>query len=1571
MGSYPCSNCGARADTVTGCPECGRTVAQEIAALSKVITNMQFRNRDMVEARTLLMKRLQGAIATRSLLVQAHEVQQKAGAGPLRRVRPAPSVAFGGARSVVPPRADPAQQPPEQASKPGQTRKSARRRGRRPAGPPPAPPPGHHPPEASTLSMQNVVLWLGALLFAVTGTGYLLRNLGGISRVLVFAVLAGAVLAGAILVARRGLRATAETIASVGLLFVLLAGFAVWSVWFIHSGLPGTVYAGLVCLMTAGVAAGYRNLSHLRSPRYATVLLLQPVFPLLFGHALQSAVSWAGVLALVALEDLVLALVLRARPDGERYLEDAAWTLHGAAVVGAVAGSAGALAQAHTANAALAGAAALLLAGSVALAGGLTVQRRPLEDIGSGVATLSVIGAIGRLAAVTLPGRGLVSSAVAVLLVAIGVRYLPNIARRGPQLAGALAAGTLGLAILGRGADAVAAPVRAALPVWKADLTGYAHQVATAAGPDSWQLALAALILTVAAVIMLPPQWRDEGAVAGGTLTVLLVPAAFHLPWALAPVLPVAAAIAVGAYGLAATSEQAAWVRIGAAILLGFYATGISLARPSAGAFTLTALAVAGAMIGTAPRLAFATSGRGAQLAAEAALGGAAFALPGAVAFATAALAPPDFAPGPILAASYLAVAGTLSATAIAQVARATSSPLPTIGATLGAIVVALIAFLAPHVVVLDKGVAVLLLIGAILLVVAPSMDVSGRLVAGLDGSDVAAMGVTTAAIAALSRVAALLVPRYPLATVAGLVLAVALGVRGLPAEWRRGPIVGSTLVGGFVAVLAGIGAITGAVDALRAVQPVWHTNLATWSAHPSHAPGPQVPVALLLLALAALVVLPKPASQAVSVALGGLAVLAIPSAFDLPWWSPIALSGLVSTVAGIAAARSLDPTVSMARAAVATVLFANTVGASLVRPDTTATTLFASALIYATVAGTAIRTYRDSQAEHLARIGGMALAGAMINLAGAAGCAAAAADEPLGVALTAALAGLCLGLAVTGVTVDDPAFLPYATAGVALGGTAIAAGTINTKLPVEVYAATTALLCVLAELLRAAAAARRTRRSGSGLRDDRPIPVQRLPHRQRYALLLAAGPATMLAVVRLAPSLAAALVGPYHWVDKVWTGPPHDSLGTLGSLASWVGGGSEVLAAMLLTLAGVLGAIGFGGSVTAVEGRAVASVLPGLAVTLLIAPYALRAPWPAGPLAAVAVAVLTGLGVALTPTPPDTLAAEPLRAARRIVLVICVAAGAAGLAGALATQGVTLSALTVVMLAGLVAGLYGLTRRARVTGWLVTTSAGQVLALVIGAVAGLPTALSGYLVGVVAGGLLIATAVLPRLQRAEAAIETTTVEVSSYAGGVLGLVLAARSLPHLAAFACAWGAVLGVAAAKPGRPRLYRSSLIWLAAAYEVGAWWLLMTIGNVGVPEAYTLAVAVVALITGYFEQRRHPEISSWVSYGIALVAAFLPSLAIVLATGQTPLRRALLIIAAAITVGLGAWRRQQAPVVVGGVALAVAALHELAVVSTAALLWTVMAFVGAGLVALGANFEKRRRDLMRLRGALGRLR
>ncbi len=46
-------------------------------------------------------------------------------------------------------------------------------------------------------------------------------------------------------------------------------------------------------------------------------------------------------------------------------------------------------------------------------------------------------------------------------------------------------------------------------------------------------------------------------------------------------------------------------------------------------------------------------------------------------------------------------------------------------------------------------------------------------------------------------------------------------------------------------------------------------------------------------------------------------------------------------------------------------------------------------------------------------------------------------------------------------------------------------------------------------------------------------------------------------------------------------------------------------------------------------------------------------------------------------------------------------------------------------------------------------------------------------------------------------------------------------------------------------------------------------------------------------------------------------------------------------------------------------------MATLSTVALLLVVMGIVGVVLVGLGANYEKRRRNIQRLRGAIGRLR
>jgi len=131
-----------------------------------------------------------------------------------------------------------------------------------------------------------------------------------------------------------------------------------------------------------------------------------------------------------------------------------------------------------------------------------------------------------------------------------------------------------------------------------------------------------------------------------------------------------------------------------------------------------------------------------------------------------------------------------------------------------------------------------------VLLCLAPSLDANRQGTGRMDGSDIAAVAVTTGAIAALARVSSLLFPRYGLATAAGLVLLVAAGVRAMPVAWRRGPVIGGSLVGSVVAAVAGFGAVRGGVAVLEADRPLWHADLTSWSAHVSGTFGPQIPLA-------------------------------------------------------------------------------------------------------------------------------------------------------------------------------------------------------------------------------------------------------------------------------------------------------------------------------------------------------------------------------------------------------------------------------------------------------------------------------------------------------------------------------------------------------------------------------------------------------------------------------------------------------------------------------------------------------------------------------------------------------
>jgi hypothetical protein len=1660
VGTYPCSNCGSTADTATGCPRCGRTIQEEITELDKLIFSMQQRNRQIVDTRSALMARLQGAITIRQLLVRS--LARERGVAPKTALRataavtgptlagrpkppplptepPAPPRRYrllrltgrraAGARAAATaagaPAAAGAPEPAAEpaataaggpavagaatthAATPGATTRTGGTRttphpptGARPGGPrsgpagaPPRRPapdpeqrsprtapffprrPRGHPLEGSPSEMQNVPLALGGLLLfvaAVVLAAYL-DVLGPQLRALVLSTLTLLGLLLPVPIARRGLAATADTAAAVGLAMLLVDGWTLWDAGVV-AGLGTRPFAALVCLVTAVVAAAYRPVVTLRAPKFVAVAALQPVLPLLAWQALPGAYGRATIFAAVAFTDLLIVLWLRAAEDPTPFLPALAWGLYTAALLLAAALSLWALSGAQTARAAVSAAAAVLVTAAVGLAGGLSTRRWPLPDIAAGGLVLAFVAAVGRLGSVLLPGRGLMFLAAAVAVAAVAVRGLMPVTRGGPRLAGALAAALVAAAVLVRGLRAIAGPIQAVAPAWGADLTRYHRTVAAAAGTSAWQLLVAALLLTLAVVTMLPRGERGDAGVLGGALTALLAPAALVAPWSVGLALLCFAVAGIAMATLMSPTRRGVWLRAGAGLVVGAYAAMLSAAAPAATALVLGMVTLIALGVVAAPRSV--PLGPHAGLVGDLAQASAAFALPGAATAAGVVLLDHPSTGVGVLALAFLTVAGTLSYAAVSQVARRAPAPLLVLGTTLGTVAVSGAALAAPGRAPADVGVGLALLAGAVALCAAPVMETRRYLRLSMDGYDLATAVVTGAVIAALARTAALLVPGLGLVTTALLVLFVAVGVRSMPPRWQRGPQVGGGTVGAALAAVAAGAALAGTAGVLLAVQPVWHTTLAAFAGTASTYAwyGAQVPFALVLLAAAGAVGLPRPYSAVMPPLCLTLAAMSAPAALGLSFEAPVAIGGLAATAFGVAAAISRDAVSGQARLAAGGLLMFYTIAGSLVRPDLTAITLFSTAAINVGVAVLAARTARlrgTRAGAHLVRIGGAATAAGLCSFTAAAGVTAAALDHPPGVVFPAALAAAALGLAAAALLGRFvPAYLPWVTAGVATGATAVAVTARLAGLPIEVFAATAVLLAVVAELIRAAypvpedeVVARPARRFGFGTW----MPA-RATHSHAFGIGTAAGPATAIAGIWVLPAVIAALLGPYYLLAQTWQGAPASARAGLGPLGDWVGGGGEVLAALILTLAATLGAIGLpeSGPRDTVTNRVVAVVVPGAAATTLIAPASLGLTWSAGPVAALAVAVACGLSLALTR--PVTAEAPGLRVARRIVLGICVAAGGAGLAGSLATRDMTLVALAVGTIAGLVAAGAGVSSRARTAGWVVATLAGHLLALVASLVAGLSAAWAAFAVLAVSAALLTLSVLLPRLRAGQLA-ETMTVEAGAYAGSVLGLLLAASSPPHLSGYLAAWGAVLSIAAGREGRPKLYRRVLVWLAIFSELSAWWLLMTLHHVKIIEAYTLAFALATLIVGYVNARRHPDLSSWTVYGVALVAAFLPSLALVLSGDETPLRRILLLLAAPATVALGVLRRRQAPIVVGSVVTVVTALHELANLAGTAL-WALLGVVGLALVLLGANSERRRTELARLRGVLGRL-
>jgi hypothetical protein len=179
--------------------------------------------------------------------------------------------------------------------------------------------------------------------------------------------------------------------------------------------------------------------------------------------------------------------------------------------------------------------------------------------------------------------------------------------------------------------------------------------------------------------------------------------------------------------------------------------------------------------------------------------------------------------------------------------------------------------------------------------------------------------------------------------------------------------------------------------------------------------------------------------------------------------------------------------------------------------------------------------------------------------------------------------------------------------------------------------------------------------------------------------------------------------------------------------------------------------------------------------------------------------------------------------------------------------------------------------------------------------------------------------------------------------------------------------ALVAGASAVLGRARFAATAIAGLLVAGEAVAVARAMAVEAV---EAYTLPFALVLLALGWWRTRSR-QISSWPVYGPGLALAFGPSL-----LAEAGSLRSLLLGIAALAVTLAGVRdRLQAPAVLGGLTLAAVTLRELApwIAELVGVVprWMPIAFGGLLLLVVGATYEARKRDLIRLKDAVARLR
>ncbi|MGV9380321.1 SCO7613 C-terminal domain-containing membrane protein [Nonomuraea sp. NPDC003707] len=147
--------------------------------------------------------------------------------------------------------------------------------------------PGGPGREVSPGAAKNVLLILGGLLLTVAAVVFTVVSWGQMSmagRAAVLAAFTALVMLAPIVLIRRRLTATAETVAGLAVVLLLLDGYAARRVGFLGlDALDALHYTAGVFGLIALILVAYARVTRLRGPAPVAVVLAQPVLPLLTG----------------------------------------------------------------------------------------------------------------------------------------------------------------------------------------------------------------------------------------------------------------------------------------------------------------------------------------------------------------------------------------------------------------------------------------------------------------------------------------------------------------------------------------------------------------------------------------------------------------------------------------------------------------------------------------------------------------------------------------------------------------------------------------------------------------------------------------------------------------------------------------------------------------------------------------------------------------------------------------------------------------------------------------------------------------------------------------------------------------------------------------------------------------------------------------------------------------------------------------------------------------------------------------------------------------------------------------